>query len=203
MKTFPGTLILCGIIIIVFAIEIVTNTMGNEVALLSLGALPTNGQLNGEYWRIVTYAFLHFNWTHIALNLALLYWTGRIVERRVGTAQFVLVFGASMILSGITILVYRTFVPVPGSGVGASGGAYGVLAAALILAYRRDALAFGQDRGLRLGLWLALLIGIAVSFIPGVSIAGHLSGLMVGALIGLVVKVRNNPNLFQFQNDRG
>ncbi len=194
MKSTPGTFILCIVLVVVFAIELATNTMGNEVALLGLGALPTDGHLNGEYWRILTYAFLHLNWTHLALNLALLYWVGRITERRVGTAQVALIFGASAILSGIAILIYRSFSPAPGSGVGASGGAFGVLATALILVYRRDAAAFGQDRGLRIGLWLVLLIGLGISFIPGVSLVGHLSGLAVGALIGLIVKVKPGPS---------
>jgi membrane associated rhomboid family serine protease len=47
------------------ALEIVTHSVGNDVALLKLGALPDNGELNGQYWRFATYSFLHFNWAHL------------------------------------------------------------------------------------------------------------------------------------------
>ena len=67
-----------------FGIEPTTNSVGSDNALLRLGALPDDGQLRSEFWRIATYSFLHFNWLHLVLNLALLWWVGRIVERQVG-----------------------------------------------------------------------------------------------------------------------
>ena len=87
MKSSPATYILAAILLIVFGIEIATHRIGNEYALLEMGALPADGHLNGEYWRIITYSFLHLNWNHIILNLALFLWVGRIVERRVGIGR--------------------------------------------------------------------------------------------------------------------
>ena len=75
-----GTLWLIIAIAIGFGIEISTNSVGSDSALLKLGALPDNGQLQGEFWRIATYSFLHFNWLHLLLNVGLLFWIGRIVE---------------------------------------------------------------------------------------------------------------------------
>ena len=72
------------------------------------------------------------------------------------------------------------------------GGIFGLLGAALILVYRRDAAVFGQDRELRIGLWLCLVISLGVSFIPGVSLAGHLGGLIIGAPLGAIVNVKIN-----------
>src|SRR5438067_8746380 len=82
-----GTLLLIVAIAIGFGIELATNSVGNDAALLKLGALPDDGQLHGEYWRIATYSFLHFNWLHLLLNVGLLFWVGRIVERQVGTGR--------------------------------------------------------------------------------------------------------------------
>jgi hypothetical protein len=47
MKFKSVTFALIFILSILFAIEIATHRMGNELALLKMGALPTNGQLNG------------------------------------------------------------------------------------------------------------------------------------------------------------
>jgi len=125
MKFKSVTFALMFILSVLFAIEIATHPMGNELALLKMGALPTNGQLNGEYWRIVTYSLLHLNWQHFILNLAALWWLDRLAERRVGSIQLALIYGASILLSGIAILIWHGVYPGTGSAVGASGGIFG------------------------------------------------------------------------------
>lgn len=192
MKSTPGTLTLAAILLVVFGVEIATHRMGDETALLGLGALPADGHLNGEFWRLITYAFLHLNWTHIILDLALLVWVGRIVERRVGTARAAIIYGVSVLVSGVAILIKYSLAPGQGSSVGASGGIFGLLAAALILVYRRHMSTFGQDRGLRIGLWACLGAGIAMSFLPGVSYAGHLGGLISGLILGFMITERDD-----------
>ena len=197
MKSTPGTLILATVLVIIFGIEIATHRMGDESALLAMGALPDNGQLHGEYWRLITYAFLHFNWEHIILNVALLLWVGRIVERRLGTARFAFIYFVSLLLSGLTIFIKHVAVPSQGSSLGASGGVFGLLAAALVLVYRKDMADFSQDRSLRLGLWACLLIGMGISFLPGVSLAGHLGGLIAGLILGHLITKKDERSWFR------
>jgi membrane associated rhomboid family serine protease len=74
-----GTFVLIVALVSLFGIEVATHTMGDETALLKLGALPTNGQLNSQYWRLLTYSFLHLNPLHLLLNVALFWWIGRVV----------------------------------------------------------------------------------------------------------------------------
>jgi membrane associated rhomboid family serine protease len=192
MKSIPGTLTLAVVLLVVFGIEIATRTMGDGTALLRLGALPADGHLNGEYWRLITYAFPHLNWTHLILNLALLLWVGRIVERRVGTARAAIIYAVSILVSGIAILIKFSLAPGQGSAVGASGGIFGLLATALILVYRRDMVTFGQDRGLRIGLWACLGAGMAMSFLPSVSYVGHLGGLISGIILGYMITEKDD-----------
>ncbi|HEU4401849.1 MAG TPA: rhomboid family intramembrane serine protease [Candidatus Polarisedimenticolia bacterium] len=192
MTSSRGTAVLILALVSLFGVEIATHTMGDETALLRLGALPTDGHLDGEYWRVLTYSFLHLNPLHLVLNVALLWWIGRIVERRVGTLRAAGIYGASVVLSASAILTIRGLDPHPGSALGASGGLFGLLGAALVLAYRRDMERFGQSRRLRAGLWLCLAIGLGVSLLPNVSLAGHLGGLVTGPLLGAVAAARRN-----------
>src|SRR5438046_9409948 len=113
-----------------FVIEIATNSVGNDDALLKLGALPDNGQLHGEFWRIATYSFLHFNWLHLLLNVGLLLWVGRIIEEQVGTARGALIYLMSVLFSAAVILLAHNWHPKEGATVGASGGVFGLLGAA-------------------------------------------------------------------------
>ena len=195
-RFFPyATYGLIAAIAAMFAVELATGRTGNKTALLPLGALP-NRSLNGEHWRLVSYSFLHLNWTHILMNSVLLWWTGRIVERRVGAAQMLGVYFASVLLAGISIAVQSHHRAGDGASVGASGGVFGLLAAALVLVYRKDAIAsFGLDPRMRIGLWIAMAISLYSTFQPGVSVVGHAAGLLAGLVLGALIRVHPGASL--------
>jgi rhomboid protease GluP len=178
-----GMLLLIVAIAIGFGIELATNSVGNDEALLKLGALPDNGQLHGELWRIATYSFLHFDWLHLILNVALIFFIGRVVEAQAGISRGALIYFVSVIASAAVILFWHNLHPKDGATVGASGGAFGLLGAALILAYRGD-----DNMRLRMRLWIILLIAFGISFLPNISMAGHIGGIVGGAATALLIK---------------
>lgn len=184
-----GTVWLIIAIAIAFGIEVATNSVGNNDALLKLGALPDNGQLHGEFWRIATYSFLHFNWLHLLLNVGLLFWVGGIVEQQIGTRRGALIYFASVLCSAAVILLVHTWHPKEGATVGASGGVFGLLGAALIISYRQNA-----EPRLKMRLWIVLVTGFAVSLLPDISMAGHIGGIIGGVATALLVRVKRNEN---------
>jgi membrane associated rhomboid family serine protease len=184
-----GTFVLILAIAVGFGIEIATHSVGNDTALLKLGALPDNGQLHGEFWRIATYSFLHFNWLHLLLNVGLLLWIGRIVEQQVGTGPGALIYFVSVLCSAAVILLAHNWHPKEGATVGASGGVFGLLGAALIISYRQQ-----SDDRLPMRLWTALIVGFAVSLLPDISMAGHIGGVVGGVALALIVNTRRNEN---------
>jgi len=184
-----GTILLIVAIAIAFGIEVATNSVGNNDALLKLGALPDNGQLRGEFWRIATYSFLHFNWLHLLLNVGLLFWIGRSVEQQLGNGRGALIYFVSVIWSAAVILLVHNWHPKEGATVGASGGVFGLLGAALIISYRQNG-----DNRLRKSLWIVLLAGFGVSLLPDISMAGHIGGIIGGVPVALLVNVRRNEN---------
>jgi len=136
MKASPGSILLVVALAGVFGVEIATHSVGNDALLLKLGALPDNGELNGQYWRFATYSFLHFNWSHLLVNTLLLLWVGRILEKRVGPSLTGTTYACSVLSSAIVILVVHGCYPKVGATVGASGGIFGLLGAALVISYR-------------------------------------------------------------------
>jgi len=184
-----GTIVLMLTIAVGFGIEIATNSIGNDAALLKLGALPDDGQLRGEFWRIATYSFLHFNWLHLLLNVGLLFWIGRIVEQQIGTARGTLIYFVSVLCSAAVILLVHNWHPKEGATVGASGGVFGLLGAGLIISYRQN-----SDDRFRRSLWIVLAVGFAVSVLPGISMAGHVGGIIGGVPLALLMKVQRNEN---------
>ena len=189
MNRNQGTILLLVAIAIGFGIELMTNSVGNNAALLKLGALPDDGRLHGEVWRVATYSFLHFNWLHLLLNVGLLFWIGRIVNKQVGTGRAALIYFVSVVTSAVVILVVHYLHPKVGVTVGASGGLFGLLGASLVIAYRRN-----DNPRFRMSLWIVLLAGFAISFLPDISMAGHIGGILGGIPLAFFVKPRPNEN---------
>ena len=178
-----ATLALVVTLVVAFLCEVVLGAAGSETGLLPLGALRTRGWSASDSWRILTFSFLHLNAVHLLLNVAALYWIGRIVERRVGAAGLLAVFTGGALISGIAGMLLGPFLPTTGVAVGASGAVFGLLAAALVLVFLSDDARRERDRRLRPVLLACFVVAVLTSFLPGISLAGHVGGLIGGALV--------------------
>jgi rhomboid protease GluP len=177
MRRTPATYVLIALLSLAFAVELARDAIGNDVELLALGALPDDGELHSQYWRLITYAFLHDGWVHFMLNTGLLAWIGPIVERRLGSTRFLILSSVAAVVSGLTIYLKHAVLPAPGVSLGASGILFAMLGSAVVLQHRSKRASKAPR--------IVLIGGIAASFVPGVSLAGHLAGLVVGVLLTL------------------
>ena len=151
----------------------------------ALSQWPYGVSLFGEWWRVFTAAFLHIGPVHLAFNMLALLMFGSELERRLGRWRYLALYVLSALGGAAAIqLLGDPRVPV----AGASAAIYGLLGAlaVLMLAGRQD---------LR-GLLTLLAINVVISFLPGISLLGHLGGLLAGALAGgVLVLLRRRPEL--------
>lgn len=166
-----------------FLLELARNAVGNDARLLELGALPDSGQIHHEYWRLIVAGFLHDDLTHVALNTLLLLLVGPFVERRAGTGWLLLIFLIASVASFLGILVKHQLWPSLGVSLGASGALFGLLGAALVLVFRLPS----QSRRVRIRGLVVLVVGLTYSALPGISMIGHIVGLIVGAGMALLM----------------
>jgi membrane associated rhomboid family serine protease len=142
-----------------------------------------------EWYRLVTGAFLHGGAIHLGMNMYALYILGPQLERALGKAEFVGVYAVALFAGAFGALLMDPFVPT----VGASGAIYGLFGAAVIL-QRRMGINPWQS-----GIIGLILINVLFTFaIPGISIGGHLGGLVGGFMAAYVVleaTVRRQPLL--------
>ncbi|MCU1670804.1 MAG: putative rhomboid protease [Blastococcus sp.] len=130
----------------------------------------------GQWWRLITAAFLHIGPVHLALNMLALLVFGSELERLLGRWRFLTLYLVS-ILGGATAI--QLFGAPDQAVAGASTAIYGLLGGlGVVMVARR------QD--LR-GLLTLLAINLFISFLPGVSLIGHLGGLVAGALTAAVM----------------
>ena len=130
---------------------------------------------HGDWWRLITSAFLHGGLLHIIFNMLALWWLGAPVEMVLGRARYLGLYLVSGVAGATGALIAN-----PNSvTVGASGAIFGLLGAGLILEY--------QATGSLAGNYLTLIvINLAISFaVPGISVGGHLGGLVGGIVTTL------------------
>jgi membrane associated rhomboid family serine protease len=134
-----------------------------------------HGIAEGEYYRLITAMFLQYGLLHLALNMWALWVLGRVLEGILGPARFLALYLTAGI--GGNVAAYLFSRPEVATA-GASGAIFGLFAA-LFIVFRK----MGRDTSAVLPI---LVINLVFTFtVSGISIAGHLGGLVVGALVAL------------------
>jgi membrane associated rhomboid family serine protease len=142
------------------------------------GALFGPAVADGEVWRLVTSGFLHSGLIHLGFNMLILWQLGTLLEPAIGRLRFGIIYFVSMLCGsfGALLLSPNAFT------VGASGAVFGLMAAAVVVLRNRGIDPWAS--GLPFWIGLNLLITFAV---PGISIGGHIGGLIGGGLAALVM----------------
>jgi membrane associated rhomboid family serine protease len=122
--------------------------VSNPDTLVAWGASLGTRTTNGEWWRLVTAAFVHTGMLHLIVDLAVLVQLGLILERLVGRVTFAAVYLSAGVFDGLMALSSHP-IAVTVSSSGAIFGLYGLLLAALIWqtfhAWRRRLLAYADE----------------------------------------------------------
>jgi membrane associated rhomboid family serine protease len=130
---------------------------------------------HGDWWRLITAAFLHASILHIGLNMYVLWIIGGPVEAYLGRARFIGLYFVSGLAGSAGALVVTPLALT----VGASGAIFGILGALLIIEWQTTGRLAGNAMT-----WI--VINLALSFvISNVSIGGHVGGLIGGILVTL------------------
>jgi membrane associated rhomboid family serine protease len=182
------TMFLIGLNVAVYLAELAlggqSNGTGNwiyEHGVLIANAAYGNGApagvANGEWWRLITAAFLHYGPIHLGLNMLSLYFVGSILEQIVGRWRYVLLYFVSGLAGSAGALVVTPNSPT----AGASGAIFGVFGALFVLERRRHISTGGQIAAL-------IVLNLVFTFaVPGISIGGHVGGLIGGVALMLVL----------------
>ncbi len=154
-------------------------------SLLMWGADYGPKTLAGEWWRLVTNAFLHIGALHLGMNMLVLATTGPFVERLFGNLGFVSLYFAAALAGSITSIVWAPEVV----SAGASGAIFGLYGGLMGFALRNKhsipRAAFLQLLQ-RAGTFVAINVVYAFSQ-KHIDMAAHVGGLFGGFLAGLAL----------------
>tara|TARA_R110002072_G_scaffold228234_8_gene385205 strand:- start:34895 stop:35752 length:858 start_codon:yes stop_codon:yes gene_type:complete len=134
---------------------------------------------DGEPWRLLSSAFLHGGWMHLAFNTYALLSTGPALERTIGSVRMAILYLVAALGGSIAVCVING--PL-GPVVGGSGALFGMFGAILAWQMRQanSALGFLNYDGPRRIMWL-IAINLAIGmFLPFISNTAHVGGLLTG-----------------------
>lgn len=149
--------------------------------LLEHGALYGPAVKQGEWYRLVTYLFLHGDIWHLGNNMLILYCLGNALEHYVKKTSYVALYFFSGILAALASVVYNTDSPVC---VGASGAVFGITGAMVWLVIKNKGRLPGFS-GTRMAIFVVM--SVYAGFVnQGVDNAAHVAGLLSGFLLAVL-----------------
>src|SRR5215204_2408049 len=179
------TVILIACLVMVFASQLYADRQssaieGGGMSILLAGFVKQFFR-EGQYWRILTGAALHAGLMHLVFNAYALYVLGKLIETLSNRAHLAIIFLLSAIGGGILSLIFLPEIP----SVGASGGIVGFLGYLTVYGFRRrKLLPDGFLKNMLFNVGLIAFVGIFL--MSNVDNFGHLGGLIVGAVYGLL-----------------
>lgn len=158
--------------------------------LLAFGAQNNELLRSGEWFRLITPAFVHIGLLHLGLNSYVLWTIGPLVERLYGLSRFLLLYLLTAIGGNLASFFKHEWQgDLLGAGAGASGAIFGLFGVVAVFSYkyRRD-LPPNFIRALKSGILPAIAINLLIGFsIKFVDNAAHVGGLLTGAALALLI----------------
>jgi len=186
-----------GIILINFVVFLLMYLFGKDShdvqTLVKFGALYKPFVKNGEFFRLITCAFVHIGVVHLLVNSYSLFIIGSQMESFLGKLKYLFVYIISALCGSLMSIVFHETV-----SAGASGAIFGLLGSMLYFGYNYRVFLGNVLRSQIIPLIiLNLVIGF---FIPGVDVAAHVGGLLGGIIATQAVGLKHKTSTFEKVN---
>lgn len=183
-----------GIILINFVMFLLMYLFGNGsedvVTLVNFGALYKSLVLRGDYFRLITCAFLHIGVWHLLINSYSLYVIGSQLESFLGRSKFLFVYLVSALGGSLMSITFNSYV-----SAGASGAIFGLLGSLLYFGYNYRVFLGNVMKSQIIPL---IILNLSFGFIAkGVDNAAHVGGLIAGCLATMAVGLKHKTSNFE------
>ena len=149
----------------------------------------------GDYYRLITSAFLHIGLLHLICNNYALYVIGSQLESFLGKAKFLIIYLVSAICGSLMSMLFSD-----GISAGASGAIFGLLGSLLY---------FGYNYRVYLGTVLKsqiiplIILNLIIGFVtPGIDNAAHIGGLLGGLGMTMALGIKYKTSTFEKVNGK-
>ena len=187
-----------GLLVVIGVVFVLTQV--GELDLINRFALRPALVGDGAWWLLITSAFLHANLMHVGFNGILLWRLGEMLEGTLGGARFGALYLAGLAGGSLGVMLTSWLwttrlaeVPVLGAVLTTHPGVPTVGASGAVFALMGAAMAGMRERGVdpwRTDIGGLVLLNLIITFaVPGISVGGHVGGLLTGLAIGRLLFV--------------
>lgn len=143
--------------------------------------------MSKEYFRLLSYGFVHIDFFHLSLNLISLYNLGVILEPIFGRVKFLITLILSIVAGGFFTYILSNNVLM----VGISGGLYGLFGLLLVYYFYS-----GTYKKFNIKFISVIFVNVIINFIPNIAVYSHIGGFIIGLLLGIYyINNKNYKNL--------
>lgn len=184
-REYPATTVLLAINLAVFAGMVITGGSPMHFSgetLVRWGGNFGPWTLSGQYWRLLTAAFVHGSIIHLLFNMWCLWSLGQLAEKLFGSS----ITAAVYLLTGVGGSMLSLWWNPGRFSVGASGAIFGIAGAVLAgVKFGNVAISSLQRRSIFSSLMFFIVANFAIGLGPGIDNMNHLGGFIAGAIFGV------------------
>lgn len=168
---------------IFFAMYLFGEGSYHVATLLKFGALQKDFVIAGDYYRLITAAFVHIGLLHLVVNMYSLYVIGGQLENFLGRTKYLIVYIVSAIVGSLLSCVFSSYV-----SAGASGAIFGLLGSLLYFGYHYRIFLGNVMKSQIIPI---ILLNLGIGFIvSGIDNAAHIGGLVGGTLMTMALGIK-------------
>lgn len=183
------------ILISIFSLIFLLDSFLFDNLLLQWGTLNTEVLFsNNQWWRIITSSFFHVGIIHIIVNSISLYYAGLLIESKIGSGWFLLVF----LISNLVERIIFAFLFTPVSSIGSSPGIYGLMGVILVYCIRDRKFLIAHKKNREMT-WLISFFIIG-NLLGWDTLFVHTVGFILGILLGVILMYFNTTTNNKHKN---
>lgn len=184
-RRYPiAVIIIAAVNLLLFVGPDLLNVPCSLEELLMAGGMHGFVGEDGEYYRLLTAAFIHFSFSHVMNNMLVGAVLGQRLENIVGPIRFVILYLVSAVGANVVSMLYYSRFDPASLSAGASGAVFGIVGGLLGISLRKRDSVDITPKQIAVYALLSLYSGFATT---GVNNIAHLSGMVFGFLLGLVI----------------
>ena len=189
-KPVVTTIIILLNMIIFLLMYILGNGSEDALTLLKFGANIRSLTTAGDYYRLITYAFLHIGLIHLLCNMYSLYIIGSQIENFYGKIKYIIIYLFSAVCGGLLSIATTNSL-----SAGASGAIFGLFGALLYFGYHYRVYLGSVMKSQVIPLIIFnLLLG---AMLPSIDNFWHIGGLIGGLLISSALGLKYKESTFE------
>lgn len=179
MKFAPVTYGLIALNVIIWLYMFLILNIFSDNRMIDVGGLVHFNVVHGEWYRLITSMFLHFNFEHILMNMLSLFIFGKLVEAIAGHWRMLGIY----LISGVFGNLVSLAIDSTSISVGASGAIFGLIGALFAMMFIGKQY---ERKTLFQLIGVLLLLTLVSLFISNVNIFAHIGGFIGGILITFI-----------------